>query len=128
MAASTEPTSPSNPGSKQLTATDLSESPDKDGETQISSISAADRTSQLATALTAAESKEASVYELTTNTEERTPYPPFVGNESLTVNENSAGMDKQSGAVIERAFRQAPMVDPVYQRLMDTNFEISQSK
>ena len=121
VAASTEPTSPSNPGSKQLTATDLSESPDKDGETQISSISAAHRTSQPATALKAADSKEPSVYELTTNTEERTPYPPFVGNESLTVNENSAGMDKQSGAVIERAFRQAPTVDPVYQRFMDTN-------
>ena len=30
-------------------------------------------------------------------------------------------MDKQSGAVIERAFRQAPTVDPVYQQFMDTN-------
>ena len=42
-------------------------------------------------------------------------------NESLTVNENAAGVDKQSGAVIERASRQAPMVDPVYQQFMDTN-------
>ena len=121
VAASTEPTSPLSPGSQQLTSTDLSESPDKSGETQTSPISPAHRTNQLATALTATESKEQSVYELTTNTEERTPYSPFVWNESLTVNENSAGMDKQSGAVIERASRQAPMVDPVYQRLMDTN-------
>ena len=121
VAASTEPTSPSNPGSKQLTSTDLSEFPDKDGETQISSISAAHITSQPATALTAAESKEPSVYELTTNAEERTPYSLFVGKESLTVNENAAGMAKQSGAVIERASRRAPMADPVYQRFMDTN-------
>ena len=121
VAASTEPTSPLSPGSKQLTSTDLSEFPDKSGETQTSPISPAHRTNQLATALTAAESKEQSVYELTTNTEERTPHSPFVWNDSLTVNENSAGMDKQSGAVIERASRQAPMVDPVYQRSMDTN-------
>ncbi|MEL0298469.1 MAG: hypothetical protein VXA98_10990, partial [Gammaproteobacteria bacterium] len=121
VTASTELTSPSNPGNKQLTSTDLSESPDKSGETQTGSISAAHRTNQAATALTAAESKERSVYELTTNTEGRGPYSSFVGNQSLTVNENSAGMDKQSGAVIERASRQAPMVDPVYQQFMDTN-------
>ena len=121
VAASTELTSPSNPGSKRLTSTVLSESPGKSGETQTSPISPAHRTNQLAKPLTAAESKEPPVYELTTNTEEGNPYSPFVGNQSLTVNENSAGMDKQSGAVIERASRQAPMVDPVYQRLMDTN-------
>jgi hypothetical protein len=121
LAASTDPTSPSNPGGKQLTSADLEESHHKSGETQTGSISAAHRTNQAATALTAAEPKERSVYELTTNTEKRTPYSPFVGNESLTVNKNSAGMDKQSGAVIERAFRQARMVDPVYQQFMDTN-------
>ncbi|MEL0218069.1 MAG: hypothetical protein VXB09_10515, partial [Gammaproteobacteria bacterium] len=122
---STALTFPSSPGSKQLTSTDLSESPDKSGETQTSSISAAHRTNQPATALAAPEAKEPSVYELTTNTGGRTPYSSFVGNESLTVNENAAGMDKQSGAVIERAsrraVRQAPTVDPVYQQFMDTN-------
>ena len=121
VAASTALTPPANPDSKQLASTDLPESLDKSGETQTGSISAAHRTNQPVTALTAADSKERSVYELTTDTEERGPYSSFAGNESLTVNENSAGMDKQSGAVIERASRQAPMVDPVYQRLMDTN-------
>ena len=121
VTASTELTSPSNPGNKQLTSTDLSESLDKSGETQTSSISAAHRTNQPATALAAPEAKEPSVHELTTNTEKRTPYSPYAGNERLTVNKNSAGMDKQSGAVIERAFRQAPTVDPVYQQFMDTN-------
>ena len=121
VAASTALTPPANPDSKQLASTDLPESLDKSGETQTGSISAAHGTNQPVTALTAADSKERSVYELTTDTEERGPYSSFAGNESLTVNENSAGMDKQSGAVIERASRQAPMVDPVYQRLMDTN-------
>ena len=128
VTASTELTSPSNPGNKQLTSTYLSESLDKSGETQTSSISAAHRTNQPATALAAPEAKEPSVHELTTNTEKRTPYSPYAGNERLnagnerlTVNKNSAGMDKQSGAVIERAFRQAPMVDPVYQQFVDTN-------
>ena len=121
VATSTALTFPSSPGSKQLTSIDLSESPDKSGETQTSSISAVHKTNQPATALAAPEAREPSVYELTTNTEKRTPYSPYAGNESLTVNKNAAGIDKQSGAVIERASRQAPMVDPVYQQFMDTN-------
>ncbi|MGB1737297.1 MAG: hypothetical protein ACPHE1_04085, partial [Pseudomonadales bacterium] len=121
VAASTELTSPSNPGGKPLTSSDLPELPDKIGETQADSISAAHRTDQTAPALTAADANEQLDSTLSTSSVERSPRSSFVRDERLTINENAAGMDKQSGALIERASRQAPLIDPVYQQFMDTN-------